>query len=130
MSFSYVCGCQWNIIVQNGSVGGFQQNMYRLWRIYFFTWSPPSDFSKIQNSQNILESYLSGFYGNGHLSAVRTCHQIFLIPSCCKSSLGEYHVMEIFIFLICRTRRTCPANFGNVRRGAVVKFNQMSGEKL
>ena len=29
-----------------------------------------------------------------------------------------------------RTRRTCPANFGNVRRRAVVKSNQMSGEKL
>ncbi len=29
-----------------------------------------------------------------------------------------------------RTRRTCPANFGNVRRRALVKFNQMSGEKL
>ncbi len=27
-----------------------------------------------------------------------------------------------------RTRWTCPANFGNVRRRAVVKFNQMSGE--
>ena len=31
---------------------------------------------------------------------------------------------------ICRTRRTCPVNFGNVRQGAVVKFNQMSGKKL
>ncbi len=29
-----------------------------------------------------------------------------------------------------RTRRTCPAKFGNVRRRAVVEFNQMSGEKL
>ncbi len=29
-----------------------------------------------------------------------------------------------------RTRRTCPANFQNVRRRATVKFNQMSGEKL
>ncbi len=29
-----------------------------------------------------------------------------------------------------RTRQTYPANFGNVRRRAVVKFNQMSGEKL
>ena len=29
-----------------------------------------------------------------------------------------------------RTRRTCPANFQNVRRRAAVKFNQMSGEKL
>ena len=29
-----------------------------------------------------------------------------------------------------RSRRTCPANFQNVRRRAVVKFNQMSGERL
>ncbi len=29
-----------------------------------------------------------------------------------------------------RSRRTCPANFRNVRRRAVVKFNQMSGERL
>ncbi len=29
-----------------------------------------------------------------------------------------------------RTRRTCPANFQNVRRRAAVKFNEMSGEKL
>ena len=29
-----------------------------------------------------------------------------------------------------RTRRTCPAIFENVRRRAVVKFNQMSVEKL
>ncbi len=29
-----------------------------------------------------------------------------------------------------RTRRTCPANFQNVRRRAAVKFNQMSGEKF
>ncbi len=28
-----------------------------------------------------------------------------------------------------RSRRTCPANFQNVRRRAVVKFNQMSGER-
>ena len=27
-------------------------------------------------------------------------------------------------------RRTCPANFGNVRQRAVFKFKQMSGEKL
>ncbi len=27
-------------------------------------------------------------------------------------------------------RRTCLANFQNVRRRAAVKFNQMSGEKL
>ena len=34
---------------------------------------------------------------------------------------------------ICRvreTRWTCPANFGNVRRRAVVKFSQMSGKML
>ena len=31
---------------------------------------------------------------------------------------------------ICQSRRTCPANFGNVRRRAVVKFNQMSCKKL
>ncbi len=31
---------------------------------------------------------------------------------------------------VCWTRRTCPANFQNVRIRAAVKFNQMSGEKL
>ena len=29
-----------------------------------------------------------------------------------------------------QTRRTCPAKFGNLRRRAVVEFNQMFGEKL
>ena len=28
------------------------------------------------------------------------------------------------------TRRTCPANFQNIRRRAAAKFNQMSCEKL
>ncbi len=30
----------------------------------------------------------------------------------------------------CRTRQTCPANFGNAWRRAVAKFNKMSCEKL
>ena len=44
--------------------------------------------------------------------------------------LKQVSYIDTRVLSIRRTRRTCPANFGNVRRRAVVKFNQMSGKKL
>ena len=48
----------------------------------------------------------------------------------------QNHTSIVICRYMCRvreirgTRRTCPAEFENVRRRAIVKSNQMSGEKL
>ena len=46
----------------------------------------------------------------------------------CHDSLRP-DLLSTFLSVV-RVHEICPANFGNVWRRAVVKFNQMSGEKL
>ena len=59
--------------------------------------------------------------------------QPILVTQCNYLANNMQVVYNFFGIRVCeirRTSRTCPAKFGNVRRRAIVKSNQMSGENL
>ena len=71
--------------------------------------------------------------GASNISRIHTDSLLHFLPAAnLDDSIHCYEKRNKYFRLpeIRRSRRTCPANFQNVRRRAAVKFNQISGEKL